>query len=400
MLDDNGKLHRVAVDAVGPRPTGVAVGGVDAHPRDAVALEPSAEGDHPHPVTLLHTALGLRVRQLVQHGAAGRIAQPVQRHPRRLHVLVGEPEPGLRLVDHAAPSRVDAEVLERRPEVRPVELLLHPGAAAGQEYHLVLEEGQHHAEFLGDRQDERGEGGDVFLQRAAGSGRKIPGEADRRVAPVVLVHVHAPVVLVPRGGDGAHHVAEPEPRAPPLRGVGQDHGGGAHAEEAVGEKHRAVRSHVIRRRQDLCGNDQRARAGRRLPEDVPDEADRHECGAAPHPGQVHAPHVGAELVPVDDHVGERGDRCQDAAVQDEHVHVRGRQEAPGLGERLVDGGEEDQLGLLARRLQAPVRGHAVVRRRHAGLLAEPRPLDQPHHEVHALLVVQVRHEVRVLAASR
>ncbi|KAG2589146.1 hypothetical protein PVAP13_5NG388181 [Panicum virgatum] len=252
ILGDFWELHRVAVDAVGPRPVGVGCR-LDALPRHAVAVEAGAEGDHPHPVALLHHPLGLDVRQLVQHRAAGRVPEPVQRHPGRLHVLVGEAEASLDLVDHPAAACVDAEVLERRPEVGTVEP--HLGAPAEE---LPLEEGERDEELLRGRQDEGAEGGDVALERVAGGGGEVLGEADPCVALVVLLLEHAPVVGVPRGRHGAHRAGELEPR--PLRRVGEDHGGGAHAEEAVGEQHGALGANVVLRREDLRGHDEDVRA--------------------------------------------------------------------------------------------------------------------------------------------
>ena len=93
-------------------------------PDGAVALETRPEGDLPHPVPLPHPPLRLRVRQLVPQGAARRVAEAVQRHPRRLHVPLTELEILLQLVQHRPPTRVDAEMLERQLEVRDV--WLHP----------------------------------------------------------------------------------------------------------------------------------------------------------------------------------------------------------------------------------------------------------------------------------
>ncbi|BAS97132.1 Os06g0263450, partial [Oryza sativa Japonica Group] len=118
-------------------PVGVARRQRDALPRRAVALEPRPEADHPHAVAAAHASLGLDVRQLVPHRAARRVAEPVERHPRRLHVLVGEAEAALHGVDHRPAAGVDAEVLERRAEVGHVEFDRLPSSAAG---HFAREE--------------------------------------------------------------------------------------------------------------------------------------------------------------------------------------------------------------------------------------------------------------------
>uniref|UniRef100_J3LK99 Uncharacterized protein n=1 Tax=Oryza brachyantha TaxID=4533 RepID=J3LK99_ORYBR len=54
-------------------------------------------------------ALGLAVGELVPERAARRVAEAVERHPRRLHVPGAELEAALQLVEHAAAAGVDAE---------------------------------------------------------------------------------------------------------------------------------------------------------------------------------------------------------------------------------------------------------------------------------------------------
>uniref|UniRef100_A0A804NIL1 Uncharacterized protein n=1 Tax=Zea mays TaxID=4577 RepID=A0A804NIL1_MAIZE len=382
-------MHRVAVDAVGPGPAGVGRR-LDALQCHTAALESGAEGDHPHPIARPHPGLGLDVGQLVQHQAAGRVPEPVQRHPRRLHVLVGQAEPALHLVDHRAAAGVDAEVLKRLAEVRAVQP--HPGAPAAHE--LALEQRHRHQELLRDRQHEGAERRDVPLERMAGRCGEVLGEANAQDALAVFLLEYAAVVGVPRGGHGADEAAEPEPRA--LGAVGEDRGGGPHAEEAVGQQHRALAPDVVLRREDLRGHRQDARAWRRHLEEVLGQADGDEPRAAAHPGQVQALHVGAEPVPVDDHVGEDRRGREDAAVDDEHVDLLGPHARPG--EHLVHCGEDDQLGLLPGRLEAAVRRHVVVGVGQARLVAEPRALEQADGEADALVVHQVRQEVHVLQA--
>ncbi|BAS83010.1 Os03g0220200, partial [Oryza sativa Japonica Group] len=125
---------------------------------------------------------------------------------------------------------------------------------------------------------------------------------------------------------------------------------------------------------------------------VAGEVEGDEAGAAAHAGQVEAADVAAELVLVDDHGGERRCRGEETAVDDEDVDVLGLES--GAADEVVDGGEDYELGLGARRLHGRVRRDVVVGRREAGLLPEPRPLEDPGLEPHALLVVG--DEARVL----
>uniref|UniRef100_A0A8R7R280 Uncharacterized protein n=1 Tax=Triticum urartu TaxID=4572 RepID=A0A8R7R280_TRIUA len=225
MLEHLRNVDRVAADAVGPRALRVARG-LDALPRRAVALEPGAEADHPHAVAPAHAPLGLDVGQLVPQRAAGRVAEPVQRHARRLHVLVRQPQAVLQLVDHGAPARVDAEVLERHAEVGQVRL------DALVVEHPPRDEGQREEQLLRRGQDQRPDRRDVRLERVAGDGHEVLVQVDAPVALVVLLLVHAPVRVVLRAGERAHHAGEPE--AGLGAGRGQQRRRAAHAEEAVG----------------------------------------------------------------------------------------------------------------------------------------------------------------------
>ena len=70
------------MDAAGPRSVFGVRRRLDALPDDAAAVYPGAEGDHEHPVTLAHPALGLDVGELVQQRAARHVPEPVQCHAR------------------------------------------------------------------------------------------------------------------------------------------------------------------------------------------------------------------------------------------------------------------------------------------------------------------------------
>ena len=105
-------------------------GSAQGPPDGTVALEARAEGELPDPIATAHELLGLEVGELVPYGAAGGVAEAMQRHPRRLHVAVPEPQVLLQLVQHALARCVHAQVLERQLVVRYVQLqlLLHrPG---------------------------------------------------------------------------------------------------------------------------------------------------------------------------------------------------------------------------------------------------------------------------------
>jgi hypothetical protein len=237
VLEHVGDLHRVPVDGRGPRPVHVGRR-FNALPRGAVALEPGPEPDHPDTVALPHASLGLDVRQLVPDRAAGRVAEPVQRHPGRLHLLVGQVQAALQLVDDGAPACVDAEVLERGAEVGDVRSHL-PVAE-----HLARDEGEGEEQLLGGGQHERADRGDVGLERVPGDGHEILAQVDPHVTPVVLLLEHAPVRAVAlRARQRANDVTEPEPRV----GAGrrEQRRRPADAEQAVGEEHRALVPHVV-----------------------------------------------------------------------------------------------------------------------------------------------------------
>ncbi|KAF8715510.1 hypothetical protein HU200_027166 [Digitaria exilis] len=379
------KLHRVTVDAASP---GSVVGfsrRLDALPHDTAAVYAGAEGDHAHSVTLPHPSLGLDVGELVQQRATRHVAKPVQRHVRRLHVPVRKAEPLLHLVEHPTPTRVDAKVLERLAKRRAVNLPLHA-------QNFVPEKGERDTEELRDRQHGRAERDDVALERVRCGHGKVLGEVDPRDPLLVLLLERAPVVHVLRRRQRAHDRAEPEPGT--FGRVGHDHGRRAHAEQHVGHEHLALGARVEQGREELGGHDQDVGTRMRHAEEIPGEADADERPAAAHPGEVHAAHVGTELVPVHDYVGELGCQGGEAAGEDERVDVAGAHAAPG--ERLVDGGEDDQLGLLAGGVDAAVGRDEAEGVGHARLLADAGLVVQAHHEFDALVVDEVGEVAPVL----
>jgi hypothetical protein len=182
-------------------------------------------------------------------------------------------------------ARVDAEVHERRAEVRAVEP--HPGAPAQQR---PLKQGHGDEQLLGGWQDVGGECRDVGLERLAGSDEEVLGEAHAQVPLSVLLLEHAPVAAVAGRGRGAHDAAQLEPGV--VRAVGQDHGTRAHAEDTVGKQHLPLLADIVLRRQDLRGHDQDVRARLRHLQDVLREADGDQPRTAAHPGKVHVLHAG------------------------------------------------------------------------------------------------------------
>ncbi|THU53233.1 hypothetical protein C4D60_Mb10t12270 [Musa balbisiana] len=87
-LDDIRDVNRVAVDAVGPGAIDQGLDGAQAFPHRAIALEPAAEADLPHPVAAPHPPLGFNVAELVPEGAAGGVAEA--RLPGDNHEVLGE----------------------------------------------------------------------------------------------------------------------------------------------------------------------------------------------------------------------------------------------------------------------------------------------------------------------
>jgi len=241
------------VDAVVPGPVGGRLDAAEALPHGAVALEPAAESDLPDAVAAAHPALGLDVGELVPEGAAGGVAEAVQRHAGRLHVARRQLQVLLQLVDDGAAARVDAEVLERQLEVRDVGL---PGLVEELAPHQAEEEEQ----LLRHGEHQRADGGDVGLERVAGDGHQLLGQRDAREALVVLLLVHAPVRAVVRALVRPHHVHQPVLGAPGLAPpVGQQDRRRAHPEQAVGEQHVAPAPLVEVGGDDLGRHHQRVR---------------------------------------------------------------------------------------------------------------------------------------------
>lgn len=132
----------------------------------------------------------------------------------------------------------------------------------------------------------------------------------------VFFLVDAAVGLVVGASVGADEVDEAVFCAPAISpAVGEEDCGGAHAEEAVREHHRALVPGVEIGGDDLGRNNEGGGIGVNL-EEIASEIYGNEPGAAPHSGEIEAADVSAELVAVDDHGGERGRRAEEAAIDD------------------------------------------------------------------------------------
>jgi hypothetical protein len=292
-------------------------------------------------VAAAHPALGLRVRQLVPQRAAAGVAEPVEGALAGLHVRVPQAQAALHLLQHRAPAGVNAEVLERAPEVGDV------GAHALDAEHAAHHQGLEELELLGQGQDQGPQRRDVGLERVAGHRHELPRQGDAHLAGLVLALVHAVEALVGGALVGAHRVEQPVLGAPGVRAlVGQQRRRAAHAEDAVGEEHRAVVAEVPVEGDVLGAEDDGVRVGVRL-EHVLGEVDGDQAGAAAHAAEVERLDVLPHLVVVDDHGRQRRRRVEEAAVDDEDAHIAARVDPRGLEQR-VQTPEHDRLGLHPR----------------------------------------------------
>ncbi|XP_037445693.1 atherin-like isoform X3 [Triticum dicoccoides] len=166
-----------------------------------------------------------------------------------------------------------------------------------------------------------------------------------------------------------HHARQPEPRVGAV--IGEEHGGAVSCGRGSWPgASMALLAYVVVGRDGQHGHHQHVQAPGRDLEQVPGDSHEDE------PGEVHVAHVLAEVVAVDDHAGEGRRRGEEAAVDNEDVDVlRGDL---GLGEQVVDGGEDDELDLGAGGLEAPALEQArhepdaalVEARPHAGVLLD------------------------------
>lgn len=114
-------MNRVTVDAIEPRVVAILVViAAKRFPDGAVAFDAGAERDLPHEVALADALLGFHVGQHVPDGAGRGVAESVERHARRLHVVLGERQILLDAVQDRLAARVDAEMVDRLLEVRDV----------------------------------------------------------------------------------------------------------------------------------------------------------------------------------------------------------------------------------------------------------------------------------------
>lgn len=86
-------------------------------PQATVALKPSPKAYHKHSLPFLQPLLRLHVRQHVPNTARRRVPEPVQRHPRRLHVVLAQSEILPDRVNHRLPSGMETKMVHPTLEV-------------------------------------------------------------------------------------------------------------------------------------------------------------------------------------------------------------------------------------------------------------------------------------------
>lgn len=221
------------MDAIVPRIIWALHRVVDGLEHKATDLETGPEGQHPHLVPLLDPPLGVEVGELVEHQAAGRVAEPVEAHPGRLRHLLRQPHDLGHPLDHCLPAGVDADVVEGGGEVGGLGRLARVEEGEGG--------GVGVGEELGEREDTGGQGADVRAEVLAGDAEEVLGEGDADVAVGVLLLECCSVGWVVGAMVGAQGVPQLHPgRTPTGRVVGEEAGGGAHSEDAVRHQHRSV----------------------------------------------------------------------------------------------------------------------------------------------------------------
>ncbi|PUZ70443.1 hypothetical protein GQ55_2G231100 [Panicum hallii var. hallii] len=385
------RRHRVAVDAPVPRVVGVGPAVAERAPHVAARLEPRPERQHPEPVAGADPALRLEVGQLVEHQAARRVPEPVQRRPRRLHHRRPEPHQPRHRVDHRLPARVDAHVLERALEVGHLRRrrLAIPRRVRARHAPRVpghLRRGKHPGPQRGDVPPERG-------PRDAD---QVLGERHALVAPLVL-HLRRRVE-----GRVVGAVVRPQRAHQLVLGVGAAGGDvrhqrrrGAHAEDAVGHQHVLVLAEVPVEAGVLRHHHQRVPGPPLAPQRPRRRVDAHGAGAAPHPGDAVRLHVGPHLEAVRDHGRQRRHRGEHGARHDEDADVGGRH--VGLGQELPHHGEQALLGLLHRERQCLLEPAREDEGRREGLLPQPGLAVDEAHEVGDVVGVAPALEAEVLA---
>jgi hypothetical protein len=190
---------RVLLDAVGPGPGHGALGlfAADALPDEAVGLEAAADAELPHRVAAPDPPLGLEVRELVPERRGRLVAEPVERHQRRLHLALPEPEALPEAPDHRPPRRRQAEVVRGRAEVGQ----RHGRVPAGAELVTALarreeQRGDDIPQLLAPGEDGEAERDEVRAQQLADHAAHALAQREPRDALVVLLAVPRPVAPV------------------------------------------------------------------------------------------------------------------------------------------------------------------------------------------------------------
>ena len=126
----NQRHRRVAINAIFPHITLPTTQIRRRHfPQAAVAFKPCAKAYHKHSIALLQPLLGLHVAQHVPQAAGRCVPKSVKGHSGWLQIMLRQPQALSNPIYHCLSSRVQAEMLRRCSEVRPLRL---PRASGGE----------------------------------------------------------------------------------------------------------------------------------------------------------------------------------------------------------------------------------------------------------------------------
>ncbi|KAL4303440.1 hypothetical protein GQ457_10G025290 [Hibiscus cannabinus] len=178
---------------------------------------------------------------------------------------------------------------------------------------------------------------------------------------------------------------EPILGTPPVRAaVRQEDGGAAHAEETVGKEHGSLFPLVVVGSDDLGADNDRVRVRVHL-EKITSQVDRDKPRAAPHSRKIKTLYITPQLVFVDHHGRQRRRRRKQAAVNNKNIDVPRFQ--PRLLKQTFHSREDNDLRLASGGLHRRRRRNVMNSGRQTSLLAETRPLKNPHLKLDALRVV-------------
>ncbi|KAF4366511.1 hypothetical protein F8388_003749 [Cannabis sativa] len=206
--------------------------GPEGFPNGTVTFETRPESDLPDPIAPGNPTLCLCVGQFVPERATGRVPKSVECHPRGFHVPLTELHVLLQLVQYGPPAGVNAEMLESQLEIR---------------------YGHEEKKLFCQWQNKRTQSGDVRLQCLSGHRHKLTSQRNPNKSFFVFSLENAVVVSVIGSFVGPHCVGQNILGPGFVPGlVREEHGGAAHSENTVTEKHRTVVSKVPIEGNILC----------------------------------------------------------------------------------------------------------------------------------------------------